>query len=227
MNIKDWDRYWSEILADVFWKNHNLDSWIFEHTTLHYIQSVEKREGHRVLLAGNGISPEPFGLSHAGIDVTVVEVSEVACEFLSSFIIDALTLGAMFPVYDEVKTPEGWLQRTLNLEKSATRAVGEKRAGGNVAIVKGDLFEFEPDQLFDAIISKRAYQGFPADRRQELANRFFRWLRPRGIACVLMHNIRDREPYEAPFHKAGFARASHWTYPVDHEKQVLFWHGSG
>lgn len=64
---------------------------------------------------------------------------------------------------------------------------------------------YEPEQPFRANFSRRAYQGFPPDRREELAKRFLRWLHPRGTACVEMINvIRDSKPFKGPFRAAGF-----------------------
>ena len=84
MDLADWDRYWSEVLGSEFWTKANMKTWSFERTSLCHLEGVETREGHRVLLAGNGISPEPYGFAHAGCDVIVVEVSTVACRFLAS-----------------------------------------------------------------------------------------------------------------------------------------------
>jgi hypothetical protein len=66
MNLPDWDRYWSEVLADEFWTLANMETWSFEFTSLQYLRGLEQRAGQRVLLAGNGISPEPYGFAHAG-----------------------------------------------------------------------------------------------------------------------------------------------------------------
>ena len=82
-----------------------------------------------MLLAGNGISPEPYGFAHAGCEVTVVEVSPVACRFLASLEATSRLLAPMFPVYDETVTPEGWTHLDLNLEKSIRRVAEEKRSG--------------------------------------------------------------------------------------------------
>src|SRR5262249_6587816 len=100
MELPDWDRYWSEVLADKFWTAANMKSWKFEQTSLRYLEGVRERNGHRVLLAGNGIAPEPYGFAHAGCDVTVVEVSAVACQFLGSLEVSPGLLAPMFPEYD-------------------------------------------------------------------------------------------------------------------------------
>src|SRR6516225_9991992 len=102
MNLPDWDRYWSEVLADAFWMSANMETWSFEFTSLPYLRGLRQREGHRVLLAGNGISPEPYGFAHAGCDVTVVEVSGVACRVLHALKGSPGLLGRMFTAYDRV-----------------------------------------------------------------------------------------------------------------------------
>jgi hypothetical protein len=134
MDLADWDRYWSEVLADTFWTGCNLETLGFEYTSLRHLAGLEKREGHRVLLAGNGISPEPYAFAHAGCDVTVVEVSAVACRFLAGLEVTPLLLAPMLPVYDEVVEPGGMTYRHLNLEKSCRRVAEEKRPGGRVPL---------------------------------------------------------------------------------------------
>jgi hypothetical protein len=227
MDFADWDRYWSEVLDSEFWTKANMKTWSFERTSLSHLESLERREGHRVLLAGNGISPEPFGFAHAGCDVTVIEVSKVACRFLASLALTPGLLAPMFPVYDKTVTPQGWTQLDLNVEKSCVRLEAEKRPGGTISIVNADLFDYEPEQPFQAIFSRRAYQGLPPDRRQALAGLFHGWLHPGGTAFVEMLNIRERKPLENPFRAVGFREIRKWSLARDGEKQVIFWHGSG
>src|SRR5262249_7211675 len=108
MNFKAWDRYWSKIVANPFRTSWDMKTWFFEQTGLRYLEGVGQRQGHRILLAGNGISPEPFGFAHAGCEVTVVDVSKVACRFLASLDDTDKVLPGLFAVYDKVATPQGW-----------------------------------------------------------------------------------------------------------------------
>jgi hypothetical protein len=228
MDFPDWDRYWSEVLADKFWKARRMETLFLDRTTHCYLQGVEQRRGHRILLAGNGISPEPYAFVHAGCDVTVIDVSPVACRFLASLEVTSNLLAPMFPVYDTTTTAEGWTRLDHNVEKSCLRVAAEQRPGGSLSVVNADLFAFEPERPFHAIFSRRAYQGFPLDRRKELARRFFRWLQPGGIAFVEMLNIHhDRNPFEGPFRSAGFREVRNWSQERAGERCVLFWHGSG
>lgn len=235
MDFADWDRYWSEVLASEFWTRANMRTLTFERTSLCHLENVANRQGHRILFAGNGISPEPYWFAHAGCGVTVVEVSAVACRFLASLDVTPRRLAQLFPVYDKSGPSVlssllgilGWTQLDLSLERSCARVAEEGRPGGQISIVVADLFGYEPEQPFDAIFSRRACQGLPPDRRQELAGRFYSWLRPGGAAFVQMHNIRDRQPFEEPFRSVGFLEVSGWSQPRDGEKQVLFWHTSG
>jgi hypothetical protein len=104
----------------------------------------------------------------------------------------------------------------------------EHQSGGCVSIIQADLFAFEPQQPFDAIFSRRAYQGLPLERREELARRFFRWLRPGGLAFIETLNLRgEREPFEGPFRAAGFREVQGFPQIAPGERSVLFWHGSG
>ena len=229
MNLPDWDRYWSEVLADEFWKSANMETCCFERTSLEYLRGVEQRENHRVLLAGNGISPEPYAFAHAGCDVTVVDVSAIACRFLQSLHVTPELLGRMFTVYEEIMDPDLHMRvHRPSPEKSLKLVDAEYRPGGCVSIITADLFNYEPSQPFDAIFSRRAYQGLPLDRREELARRFYRWLRPGGIALVEMINIRvERESFEGPFRAAGFREVDDWCQHDRGDRDVVFWHGSG
>lgn len=101
LDLADWDRYWTEVLADEFWTWAKMQTWSFERTSLWHLKGVRNRERHRVLLAGNGISREPHGFAHAGCDVTVVEVSAIACRILASVEATPHLLALMFPVFDE------------------------------------------------------------------------------------------------------------------------------
>jgi hypothetical protein len=214
MNLPDWDRYWSEVLADGFWTASNVETWSFEFTSLPYLRGLQQREGHRVLLAGNGISPEPYGFAHAGCDVTVVEVSGVACRFVQSLEVTPDLLGLQFTAYDDVMDlASGHPVQTSNREKSLKLVDEEHRPGGCLSIITSDLFTYEPSQPFDAIFSRRAYQGFPLERREELARRFFRWLRPGGLAFIETMNVfRERERFESPFRAAGFRVVEGWSF---------------
>lgn len=225
MDLADWDRYWSETLADDFWRKARINDWSYAGRS--YLESVGQREGHRVLLAGNGISAEPYAFAHAGCDVTAVEVSAVACQFLASIEVTPQLLAPMFPVYDDTVLPNGFTVKRLNVEKSCDRVTKEKRPGGRLSIVCEDLFRYEPEKPFHVIFSTRAYQGFPPDRCQELARRFYRWLEPGGIAFIEMLNIRGREPLEDPFRAAGFQEAESWSQAASGARQVAFVHGSG
>jgi hypothetical protein len=90
----------------------------------------------------------------------------------------------LFVVYDRKEIYEGGFVCTPNAEKSRQRVIEEHRPGGRVTIVNEDLFAYEPEQPFHAF-SQRAYQGFPPERREELARRFFRWLHPGGLGTTL------------------------------------------
>lgn len=228
MDLADWDRYWSEVLASPFWKKATSTERGFARTSLQYLLDVEQRREHRVLLSGNGISHEPFGFRHAGCDVTVVDVSTVACQHLASIERQTDALAEMFAVFDKTVTSKGATFLTPNKEKSQQNVATEWRPGGSISIVAADLFAYEPKQPFNAIISRKAYQALPMDRREELARRFYRWLQPGGTAFVEMLNIRgERELFEEPFIAAGFQVVKRWTPSHDSERHVLFWHGSG
>jgi hypothetical protein len=229
MDHPDWDRYWSEVLADEFWTSANMETPSFESTSLRYLRGLENREGHRVLLAGNGISTEPYGFAHAGCDVTVVDVSAVACRFVESLKLTPDGLGRMYTAYDRVMDPSlGLMVHRPNPAKSLALVRDEHRPGGSVSIIAADLFAFDPEHRFDAIFSRRAYQGLPLDSREELARRFFRWLLPGGFAFVETINLREQETFEGPFRAAGFRALEGWLPQNDHcERGVLFWHGSG
>jgi hypothetical protein len=222
MELADWDRYWSEVLAENYWREAKMESHQFHFTSLRYLKGLKQRESHRILLVGNGISPEPHGWAYAGCDVTVLEVSAVANHFVASLTVTPDLLANMFvrqPVYPR---SEPYSQEDRDLVSV------ESRPGGTLTFATADLFRFEPVQAFDAIFSRRAYQGFAPAERGELARRFFRWLQPKGLAFVEMLNvIRNRELFEQPFRDAGFNEIDRWPQAPCGERTVLFWHGTG
>lgn len=226
-DLPDWDRYWSDVLADGFWRETMINHWSCAAPS--YLQGVQIRQGHRVLFAGNGISVEPYGFARMGCDATVVDVSAVACRFLSSLKITPRHLAPLFPVYDDVLHPSGFNIQRLNVDKICQQLAQETRPGGKVSIINADFFTYEPDRPFGAIFSSRSYQGLPSDDRAELARRFFRWLEPRGIAFIEVLNVRsdNRKAMEEPFLAAGFAETTNWLQTTDSTRRVAFIHGSG
>jgi hypothetical protein len=227
MDLPDWDRHWSEVISSNFWRLRWMEATQLERTSLRYLRWVEDRRGHRVLLAGNGISTEPHALAHMGCDVTVVDVSGVACRFLSAMEPNPGLLAPMFPAHDEARL-WGWVPRRLSPEKSRARAAAEGRPGGRLSVVNADLFEYEPDQPFHLIASRRSYRGFPPVHRQELARRFHHWLHPGGLAFVQMHNTHhERDEIRGPLPRGRIPGCAGLHTLTRRPRRVLFWYSSG
>jgi len=99
-------------------------------------------------------------------------------EFWTAVLLDRFWTQAYTRGFDFDMTCRPYM---ATIEPRRQHAIKEHRPGGRVTIVNEDLFAYEPEQPFHAIFSQRAYQGFPPERREELARRFCRWLHPGGL----------------------------------------------
>src|SRR5262249_47122933 len=148
-----WDRGWYALHAGVFGG-----------ATLEAMRSAGRA---RVLFAGNGISLMPYAFAHAGLDVTALDVSRVAADFVADVAIDARVLAALLPVHKTV-TQYGTKTLVPDEAKSLERVYRTHRPGGVVRSVSADLFHHKPQAPYDVIASIMAFQGFDPLRREVL-----------------------------------------------------------
>lgn len=226
-DVEGWNRYWSAELAEP-WSLGVFDYLGIRGFLTHHPLVKERRgQNARFLCAGNGVSLEPYALAHTGLQVTVLDVSSVACDFVAQNIPSPALMAEFFPEKEhhgktmveveqpplDIRLPTGVQPQprryrtnaVFHLEKSRARAAQEHQPGGSVAILQEDLFRHRPERPYQFISSCRAYQGFPSTKRARLAKLFFQWLSPGGICFVEMINLLSNQAtFEAPFLEAGF-----------------------
>jgi hypothetical protein len=201
-----WERYWSKILSEPH--RRQWDAWhIGPDILLGYLATLRRRRLHRILCAGNGISLEPYCLRHCGFDVTVVDVSTTASQFVRGAQVSENELTRFLPEYEVAKDEFGIHVGRVNETASLGRVAREYRVGGRLDVITVDLFQYSPEQPFHVTYSRRAFQGFLDGERRELARRFFDWTLPGGLCLVEtlnVYNASDRQALDRAFLEAGF-----------------------
>lgn len=200
-----WDRYWHQVLADEEEHNWNIHS---EINSKDFLEILKTRNPVRLLCAGNGISLEPYSFVHCGFDVTALDISSVASEFVHNTRPTPEELSRFFTEHIYEYDPKWKVQiGRPDAELTRARMQREYRPGGKLTVVTADMFRYEPEERFDAIISNRSFQGFAESEWYELTRRFHTWLNPGGICYLELHNILDsswRARMEQAFTDLGF-----------------------
>jgi len=142
-DVEGWNYFWKylinidkhDLLFDIF----DDSSWL--------IPFLKKLGYQTILCAGNGISLEPYALAYAGFDVTVLDVSAYANQYLSSYQISGQELKYL-SYFDNLNLEEVPTEEILNKVKS-------------VKFVTGSIFDNDIcPGLFDVIITRRTVQLF-------------------------------------------------------------------
>lgn len=183
-DAEGWDAYWRAVIADDYERGSNAGSLWRDPFIERYLAVMRERGMQRVLFAGNGISLEPHALAHCGFDVTAVDVSPAACDFVRKFQLTPPQLGHFLPAFRERMEPGGFRIWEHDPHASLDRVREEHRPGGCLELVAEDLLRWSPPSPFDVLYAERAVQGFSEEVRRELARRFFAWLSPGGIAVL-------------------------------------------
>lgn len=157
---KGWDWYWEERLKEE--EPSNL-FFYFEILDL-LIPVLREFNLKKILCAGNGISLEPYALASAGFEVTSVDLSLKAIDFMKNF-----------------QFRDKHLERFFSKE--------ECRDGGSVQFLHGDLRD---EQLcpgpYDVIITRRTLQLLPEDKRWKALESLEQRLSHKGVFISHDHN---------------------------------------
>lgn len=210
-----WDRYWARMIGDPTMVGFATLPF-FESFPIRALPDLRQRGARRVLFAGNGISLEPHAWVHAGFDVTALDISRVACNFVQETGLNTQLLARFFP---GCMAPEedDTLVECLNETLSPNRSEQEYRPGGRLNVLTENLFTHTPVESYDAIFSIRSFQGFPPEERGRLAARFYEWLSPGGFCLVEAINLEGerRESLESAFLRAGFFQRGRAVRMID------------
>jgi hypothetical protein len=217
---KAWDEYWTKKLEDDFWRRFALIG-MRPDALLEHFEFFQLRNVHRILLPGNGCSLLPHVLVHLGFDVTIVDISPVACETVMKYeqkMKIPQLLAPFLTVRRKVKEKWGGSHVTvMEADEEATllRVEQEARPDGKLTIETADLLDWEPAEPFDLIYDDRCMQVLGSDDWPEVARRYFRWLQPTGFCILETINLGGtmgedvsptRDPFEAAFQDAGFSQ---------------------
>lgn len=223
-DVEGWEHFWEAQIAGLTRSWFTLNACFVSREVL---EEMLRAGRTRILFAGNGISLEPYAFAHAGFDATALDVSRTAADYMADAHIDARVLARLFAERDIIKR-EGYFEGVHNEAKSLATVRRLRRPGGVLRSVNADLFRHEPQAQHDVIASIRAFQGFEACDRDELARRFFDWLSPGGLCVVETINVGAQRSLQRTFVDAGFAVERRVTLgSKTGRKTVVFVHGSG
>lgn len=135
------------------------------------------REQRRILFVGNGINREPLSYYFSGFDVTVVDISEKACEIFGEIAKKVSNRVSSFL--------SNALESKIDYSGSPIRNEGKigqfvYRPGGNLEIISADMFEWQPKTKWHYINNKLAFLAFTEEERELLLSRYYSWLEKSG-----------------------------------------------
>lgn len=176
-NVNDaegWNYFWKFLIP---LEHYELQFDIFDDSDF-LIPFLKKLGYQSILCAGNGISLEPYALAYAGFDVTALDVSGYANQYLANYQISGQELKYISYFSD------------LNIEEISTEEILQKVK--TVKFITGSIFDADIcPGLFDVIITRRTVQLFNIISQeqvmaamQSLLNR----LSPTGLLINHGHN---------------------------------------
>lgn len=200
-----WDVYWRAVIKDDEARSGKAGHVWRDPFLQRYLPLLRARDSCRILFAGNGISLEPHVLAHCGFNVTAVDVSPAACDFVRDYQLTAAQVGHFLPTVPENTAPD-FPDFPAYPRSSLDRARDEHRPGGRLEVLAQDLLRWSPTQPFDVIYAEQALKGFSEEVRREMARRFFTWLSPGGILVASTIHAPDelQRRLKAEFKAAGF-----------------------
>jgi hypothetical protein len=239
-NASAWDDYWRDIIEQrSVLQFHALQRCL---PLWDDVGRLRRRGVHRLLLAGNGVSVEGHALAHMGFEVTALDVSPRACNFVRDFPVEPIHLAQFLQEFRAVHDDLfGGKVFEPDERRSLARVKREFRAGGSLVATCADMFTYTPMMPFDVMVANRSIQGFSSERVASLARRFYEWTAPGGLCIIETLNLCHggcADALEEEFRRAGFVRATgavaikrrtaDWLRgSLRSEKRVLFAHGSG
>lgn len=177
-----WEDYWSNYERLEKRGVHVSDSYLPTTPLLSYGFAreafiAELKEKRRILFLGNGISREPLNYYFSGFDVTVVDVSEKACEIFTK-IADSTSIN-VFSFLQET------LSQRINYQNSDNKQALETNKfvycpGGNLEVINADMFEWQPQIKWHYIQNKLAFLPFGEENWELLLSLYYSWLNNGG-----------------------------------------------
>ena len=92
-----------------------------------------------------------------------------------------------------------------------------------MSIEQSDLWDYEPQQLYDLILMNNIIHYIPPEKRQELFDRLSEWLSEDGVLSVVtpISGGQDSPPFVAVFN--SFFHSFENLHPLPQKKQLEQW----
>ena len=142
----------------------------------------------RILFLGNGISLEPLDYYFSGCNVTVVDISEKACEIFENILKDVSRNVHDF-LCDE--SSSHIRSRKSDNEEVETQNQFVYRPGGSIEIISADMFDWQPQAKWNYIHNKLAFLAFTEEEQELLLFRYYSWLENSGHLQISYYSSRQ------------------------------------
>jgi hypothetical protein len=191
-----WERCWRRGIAGIR-DEYYFGSGFRQCEVLPFLRRVLGERLRRVLFAGNGISLLPYYYAHLGYQTTAVDFARPAVKWVRRAG-EVRDIATWFYEVQYDSHEDGIVRVRMDVPASRARAAETRVPGGSAAFIHADLFEYEPEQPFDAILLRCPLEWFPEAKRRELVGRLFRWTAPGGVCWAAEKGWRSGSPRERP-----------------------------
>lgn len=134
-------------------------------------------EQRRILFLGNGISREPLDYYFSGFDVTVLDISEKACELFTHIKTNVFRNVQSF-LHNTSFIPQD--NQDQDIKDIAKPSKFIYRPGGTIKVVNADMFNWQPHVKWHYIHNKLAFINFTEQDQEFLLSLYESWLEKSG-----------------------------------------------
>lgn len=202
-----WDRYWRRRISEIQ-EQYYFGSGFRRCHILPRLQEMLGPRMRRVLFAGSGHWLDPYYYAHLGYQVTAVDISRVAMDWVRAAGEKRDIATWFYEVQYDSFEADGIVWVRMDVARSREAAALHHVPGGSARCIAADLLEYEPDEPFDAIRVCRTIGNLPDEEQHALARRFHQWLSPGGVCWAASqggHPDRERIGRTlGAFERAGF-----------------------
>ena len=150
-----------------------------------FLSNLEKKR--RILFLGNGIDREPLRYYYSGFDVTVIDISEKACDIFRD-----VANKVDRKVRTFLANPSGQINYSGSpIRNESTSGQFVYRPGGSLQVISADMFEWQPETKWHYIQNKLAFIAFTEAEQKLLLTRYYDWLEPSGQLQICYYYYQD------------------------------------
>jgi hypothetical protein len=215
-----WDTYWTNQL-EVGAPDQGFSDIMSSHG--HLVELLARRDVRTILCAGNGLSTEALALALHGFQVTALDISAVAGDYMAAALrrphhpVSRIP-GLRFTDESIVFADAGQIAAEL-CPKIHQTASHPPRGGGSLTFATGDLLNADVcPGPYDAVIERRTVQLFPQEEIELALERLTSRLAPRGMFVSHLHDGRGRPREHRPHHASEWAKSHGFT--IDYEADL-------